>query len=255
MKDSTELIPIASSTIGGAAIQTVNARDLHAFLGVGKKFASWIVDRIEQFGFIEGVDFIVIPDSGKNSDGRPKKEYAVSIGMAKELCMVERNAKGKEARLYFIECERQAKAAQPAFAIPQTYPEALRLAADLADKNAQLIAQAEANAPKVEFTEDVTASGKEMTITAAAKTLGIGPKKLFDWLRQHKFLYSQSIQAMQTAITRGLMVVRFADITRTDGSKEKKAHAHVTGKGLFYFYQALRKEGLIDRNPILELAA
>lgn len=79
MKDSTELIPIASSTIGGAAIQTVNARDLHAFLGVGKKFASWIVDRIEQFGFIEGVDFIVIPDSGKNSDGRPKKEYAVSI--------------------------------------------------------------------------------------------------------------------------------------------------------------------------------
>ena len=44
MKDSTELIPIASSTIGGAAIQTVNARDLHAFLGVGKKFASWIVD-------------------------------------------------------------------------------------------------------------------------------------------------------------------------------------------------------------------
>lgn len=169
--------------------------------------------------------------------------------------MVERNAKGKEARLYFIECERQAKAAQPAFAIPQTYPEALRLAADLADKNAQLIAQAEANAPKVEFTEDVTAGGKEMTITAAAKTLGIGPKKLFDWLRQHKFLYSQSTQAMQTAITRGLMVVRFADITRTDGSKEKKAHAHVTGKGLFYFYQALRKEGLIDRNPILELAA
>ena len=60
---------------------------------------------------------------------------------------------------------------------------------------------------------------------------------------------------MQIAITKGLMVVRFADITRTDGSKEKKAHAHVTGKGLFYFYQALRKEGLIDRNPILELAA
>lgn len=253
MKDSTELIPIASSTIGGAAIQTVNARDLHAFLKVKARFNDWIRNRVEDFGFQENQDFITL--TRLLVSGGKRKDYYLSLDMAKELAMVERNAKGKEARLYFIECERQAKAAQPAFAIPQTYPEALRLAADLADKNAQLIAQAEANAPKVEFTEDVTASGKEMTITAAAKTLGIGPKKLFDWLRQHKFLYSQSTQAMQTAITRGLMVVRFADITRTDGSKEKKAHAHVTGKGLFYFYQALRKEGLIDRNPILELAA
>lgn len=249
----TELIRIEPSRIGGETIQTCNARDLHAFLKVKARFNDWIRNRVEDFGFQENQDFITL--TRLLVSGGKRKDYYLSLDMAKELAMVERNAKGKEARLYFIECERQAKAAQPAFAIPQTYPEALRLAADLADKNAQLIAQAEANAPKVEFTEDVTASGKEMTITAAAKTLGIGPKKLFDWLRQHKFLYSQSTQAMQTAITRGLMVVRFADITRTDGSKEKKAHAHVTGKGLFYFYQALRKEGLIDRNPILELAA
>lgn len=248
-----ELIPIQLADIGGEQIQTCNARELHKFLEVKSHFRDWIKNRIEDFRFVEDQDFTTVAKF--LAGGGKAKEYFLTLSMAKELCMVERNAKGKEARLYFIECERQAKAAQPAFAIPQTYPEALRLAADLADKNAQLIAQAEANAPKVEFTEDVTASGKEMTITAAAKTLGIGPKKLFDWLRQHKFLYSQSTQAMQTAITRGLMVVRFADITRTDGSKEKKAHAHVTGKGLFYFYQALRKEGLIDRNPILELAA
>lgn len=248
-----ELIPIQLADIGGEQIQTCNARELHKFLEVKSHFRDWIKNRIEDFRFVEDQDFTTVAKF--LAGGGKAKEYFLTLSMAKELCMVERTPKGKEARLYFIECERQAKAAQPAFAIPQTYPEALRLAADLADKNAQLIAQAEANAPKVEFTEDVTASGKEMTITAAAKTLGIGPKKLFDWLRQHKFLYSQSTQAMQTAITRGFMVVRFADITRTDGSKEKKAHAHVTGKGLFYFYQALRKEGLIDRNPILELAA
>lgn len=248
-----ELIPIQLADIGGEQIQTCNARELHKFLEVKSHFRDWIKNHIEDFRFVEDQDFTTVAKF--LAGGGKAKEYFLTLSMAKELCMVERTPKGKEARLYFIECERQAKAAQPAFAIPQTYPEALRLAADLADKNAQLIAQAEANAPKVEFTEDVTASGKEMTITAAAKTLGIGPKKLFDWLRQHKFLYSQSTQAMQTAITRGFMVVRFADITRTDGSKEKKAHAHVTGKGLFYFYQALRKEGLIDRNPILELAA
>lgn len=254
-----ELIPIKITQIGGEQIQTCSARELHKFLGISKDFSTWVKAQIERAAFAEDVDYVKI--SGKSlspkrvNSGKTPTEYFFTISASKEISMMSNTPRGKEARLYFIECERQAKAAQPAFAIPQTYPEALRLAADLADKNAQLIAQAEANAPKVEFTEDVTASGKEMTITAAAKTLGIGPKKLFERLRQHKFLYSQSTQAMQTAITRGLMVVRFADITRTDGSKEKKAHAHVTGKGLFYFYQALRKEGLIDRNPILELAA
>lgn len=215
-----ELIPIQLADIGGEQIQTCNARELHKFLEVKSHFRDWIKNRIEDFRFVEDQDFTTVAKF--LAGGGKAKEYFLTLSMAKELCMVERTPKGKEARLYFIECERQAKAAQPAFAIPQTYPEALRLAADLADKNAQLIAQAEANAPKVEFTEDVTASGKEMTITAAAKTLGIGPKKLFDWLRQHKFLYSQSTQAMQTAITRGFMVVRSPTLRARTAQKRRR---------------------------------
>lgn len=119
------IIELTERRVGDDTIQTVNARDLHAFLEVGKVFGTWIQDRIRQYGFVEHIDFEVFsdsgknrsievfPDSGKNSQGgRPAKEYAISLDMAKELAMVERNDKGKEARRYFIECERRAKAAE-----------------------------------------------------------------------------------------------------------------------------------------------
>ncbi len=90
--------------------QIVNARELHQFLDVGKEFANWIKDRINQYGFIENEDFEVFANFGKNSKGgRPSKEYAISLDMAKELSMVERNEKGKRARRYFIECEKHMR--------------------------------------------------------------------------------------------------------------------------------------------------
>ncbi|QBY44163.1 antA/AntB antirepressor family protein [Arsenophonus nasoniae] len=125
------LINIETKNINGELIQTVNARDLHTFLESKQKFADWIKDRIQQYGFIESQDFIVILGKTPNG-GRPAKEYHISLDMAKELSMVERNEKGKQARQYFIECERQAKTAT--HVIPQTLPDALRLAAEMAEK-------------------------------------------------------------------------------------------------------------------------
>lgn len=103
-----ELIHIASASIGGEPVQSVNARDLHAFLEVGKDFSTWVKDRIEQYGFQEGQDFVthLFPNIGEKGQGRPTREYALALDMAKELAMVERTDKGKQARQYFIECER-----------------------------------------------------------------------------------------------------------------------------------------------------
>ncbi|WP_252120398.1 antA/AntB antirepressor family protein [Symbiopectobacterium purcellii] len=117
MSKEHQLIAIETNSINGEAVQTVNARDLHEFLKVGKDFSNWIKDRIKQYGFVENIDYVVFANSGENPNGgRPVKEYAISIDMAKELSMVERNEKGKEARQYFIQCEKQAKAA---VALPQ----------------------------------------------------------------------------------------------------------------------------------------
>ncbi|WP_339053274.1 antA/AntB antirepressor family protein [Arsenophonus endosymbiont of Crataerina pallida] len=126
-----QLIAIETNSINGETVQTVNARDLHAFLESKQEFANWIKDRIQQYGFIEHQDFLINLSKTPNG-GRPAKEYHISLDMAKELSMVERNEKEKQARQYFIECERQAKTAT--HVIPQTLPEALRLAAEMAEK-------------------------------------------------------------------------------------------------------------------------
>lgn len=255
----TELIRIEPSRIGGETIQTCNARDLHAFLKVKARFNDWIRNRVEDFGFQENQDFITL--TRLLVSGGKRKDYYLSLDMAKELAMVERNAKGKEARLYFIDCERIAKSKTAVPALP-SYPEALRQLADAIDRNGVLESQklalehqARENAPKVAFAEDVVASGKEVTITVATKILGMPPQKFRDWLRKNGFLYANANHAMQTSIRRGLMVVRFASFNHSDGTAGTSSTPHITGAGLFYFYQRLLAEELIDRNPNLELVA
>jgi len=89
--------------------QTVDARDLHEFLESGQKFSDWIKSRIDDFDFIDEIDYILILGKTSNKGGRPSKDYFLSIEMAKELSMLERNDKGKQARKYFIECEKKLK--------------------------------------------------------------------------------------------------------------------------------------------------
>ena len=88
----TQLIPLHSQTIDGNAVETVNAKELHEFLEVRSKFADWIKNRISEYDFVENQDFVTF---SKNLEkGRPRLEYALTLDMAKELSMVERNETG-----------------------------------------------------------------------------------------------------------------------------------------------------------------
>lgn len=105
-----DLIKIQPQAIGGQTIETVNARELHSFLESRQDFSDWIKNRIQQYGFAEGVDYLIHKFMEQLPSGAKQKiDYHVSIDMAKELAMVERNVKGREARQYFIECERRLK--------------------------------------------------------------------------------------------------------------------------------------------------
>jgi anti-repressor protein len=89
-------------------INAISARELHTQLGVTREFSKWIKERIASLGLVEGCDYGVFAKNGENlSGGRPKVDYAVTINVAKHLAMVEKTARGQEARQYFIDVERQ----------------------------------------------------------------------------------------------------------------------------------------------------
>lgn len=111
-----DLIPVQTGRVGDEEVQTVNARELHVFLEVGRDFATWIKERIEEYGFVEGQDYVktsIIPRSPKSGNAKllnnpkPPIDYHLSLDMGKELAMVERNDKGRQARRYFIACEKK----------------------------------------------------------------------------------------------------------------------------------------------------
>ncbi len=104
------MIEVRKEIIGGGEVNALSAREFHVFLENGKQFSDWIKDRITKYGFMEGVDFIILHQLVKNPPGgRPTIEYTISLDMAKQLAMVEKNKKGRLARQYFIECERRLK--------------------------------------------------------------------------------------------------------------------------------------------------
>lgn len=136
MTNSIALVPVFSGTINSQSVQLCDARTLHTFMIVLRDFSNWIKGRIRKFGFVEGIDFITVkldsPDlanqdlhspnlaSAKHGGDRKSTDYHLTLDMAKELAMVENNPKGREARRYFIDCEKKALAAPYSVAPDQT---------------------------------------------------------------------------------------------------------------------------------------
>ncbi|MFQ0972368.1 antA/AntB antirepressor family protein [Gilliamella sp. BG6] len=130
MTDFNNLVPVTETQLNGKLQQTVSAKQLHHFLGVGRDFSTWIKGRIEQYGFIENDDYVffdspeLVNQSIKNKQlnkreavrggDRRSIDYHLTLNMAKELAMIENNEKGRAIRKYFIRCEEHLKEIAPA---------------------------------------------------------------------------------------------------------------------------------------------
>ena len=103
----TELVKVVEEN----GVSLVSARELHEFLEVKTRYNDWIRNRVEKYGFIENEDFTTITKNLVN--GGSETNHILKIDMAKELSMVENSDKGRQARKYFIECEKRLKSMNP----------------------------------------------------------------------------------------------------------------------------------------------
>ena len=133
-------------------------------------------------------------------------------------------------------------------AIPQTLPEALRLAADLAEQTNHLKLVITDQAPKVEVYDRISSATGSMCLTDAAKHLGIRPRAFCTWLRLNRWIFrregSARWLAYQPRLTSGLLLHRITPIGRDDNGDERAAtQVRVTAKGLTLLASQLKAEG------------
>lgn len=241
------LITVNMAAMGENLVQSVNARELHGFLESRQDFSTWIKARIEQYSFVEGQDYLLHKIVDNPLGGRPTLEYHVSIDAAKELAMVERSAKGKEARQYFIECERRAKAIDPMMVLND--PAKMRtLLLGFTEKVIELEAVVANQAPKVQAFDRIALSDGSLCITDAAKTLQIQPRTLTQLLQEHHWTYRRPMGsgwlAYQDRIQSGLMEHKITTGEKSDGHEWTSTQARITPKGLTKLAEVVRQAGM-----------
>lgn len=212
---------------------TVSARDLHAALEVKDHFKDWF-PRMCDYGFEEGKDYCgFFRDRVDGLPGKPRKDAEITIEMAKEICMLQRSEKGKQARQYFIQLEKDWNSPE------KIMSRALQIAND---QIRSLTARVEADAPAVYFANAITGSETNILVRDLAKLLkqnGVdtGERRLYELLRNDGFLIkggSDYNMPTQRAMEMGLFFVKETPRISKEGSVIDRT-TKITPKGQKYF--------------------
>ena len=176
--------------------QAVSARDLHKFLEITERFSSWF-ERMLQYGFVENIDYQGC-EFFNTLANQTLTDYALTLDCAKEISMIQRSKKGKEAREYFIACEKRLRAG---ISLPQNYKEALKALVQEVEAKERLQAQnelqakeLEKQAPKVAYYDEVLTSQSTYNANQIAKELGMSAVTLNKKLHELKVQYKQGGQ-------------------------------------------------------------
>lgn len=220
----------------------VSARDLHDFLEVDTPYHKWF-PRMCEYGFTENEDYSVTDIFVPNSNGgkQTQMNHQLTIPMAKEICMLQRNEKGKQFRQYFIKVEEAWNS--PEMVMKRALEIANRKVEELKQRTFTLETQIEQDKPKVLFAQAVETAHTSILIGDLAKILkqnGVqtGQKRLFEQLRQEGYLMkggSSHNMPTQRAMEMGLFEVKESTINNPDGSIRINKTTKVTGKGQTYF--------------------
>lgn len=247
-----ELKPIEVSELVNETgdVMTVDGRKLHMFLEVGTEYSHWIT-RMFGYGFTEGQDFNSVKFDGVRIEGnrnvkRNLINHLLTIDMAKEICMLQRNDKGKEARQYFLQIEREWNS--PATVMARALKMANKQLTDAQTQVAALTNRVEEMRPKEIFADAVSASNTSILVGEMAKILkqnGVdtGEKRFFKFLREKGYLISRNgtdyNMPTQRSMELKIFEVKERCINNPDGSVKITKTPKINGKGQQYFINLL----------------
>lgn len=234
----------------------VSARELHSFLEVQTKYQDWF-PRMCEYGFTEGADFNFLKNEQVQIEGgrtvtRHILDAALTIDMAKEICMIQRSEKGKIARQYFIQLEKDWNSPEKVMA--RALDIAHRELNSLKAANIQLLAENEAQRqviadfePVRQYVDTILQSKDAVTTTQIAADYGMSAKEL------NRILFQEGVQhkvngqwiLYKKYMGKGLTVSRTIHFLHSDGRPDTKMNTCWTQKGRMMIHNILTGRGIV----------
>lgn len=203
-----ELIKVTKDDNGNSV---VSGRDLHEFLEVKTPYKDWF-PRMVEYGFAENVDFISLAQKcAKPNGGRPKTDHALTLDMAKEISMIQRTEKGKQARQYFIEVE---KAYKEKYKLPQTPEEKLALTMQVTLRLDKRVGKLEKSIDEIQNKSEIDSDQRYKLWVArnkkAVKALGGKESNAY----KDKALSRKTFRALEHSLKKKFVISRYEDLKK-----------------------------------------
>lgn len=227
--------------------QYVSGRDLHMFLEINTPYSKWF-NRMCEYGFVENVDYFTMDKKVLREDGRvmpqTQFEHDLTIEMAKQLCMLARNEKGREAREYFIEVEKEWNSPE------KVMSRALKIANNVINEQKVIIAQQEQQIaefqPVRDYVDEILSSTSTLTTTQVAADYDLSARALNKILHEAKLQRNVNGQWIlyKSEMGKGYTKSETFSFVRTDGRIDSKIQTKWTQKGRLRIHEILTARGI-----------
>lgn len=232
----------------------VSGRELHEFLEVGTPYDKWF-PRMSEYGFSEGEDFnldknVRVQKEGNREVSRNIVDHCMTITMAKELCMLQRTDKGKQARQYFLQLEQAWNTPEMVMA------RAIKISARVIEEKDNVIMlqekQIEELKPLAAYVKTILNNKSLVTVEQIAQDYGMSAQKL------NKMLHELHVQYKggngQWILYRehkpfGYVHSETISFKRSDGRPDTTMHTKWTQEGRMFLYKKLKENGIL---PLIE---
>ena len=233
--------------------QLVSGRELHKFLEVKTRYSIWF-DRMSEYGFTEDVDYIAVVQKRTTAQGNQTEyiDHAMKLDMAKEVSMIQRNEKGKQARQYFLEVEKAWNS--PDMIMKRALQIADKRVITLQTENNQLQLESSVQKqqiaelqPKASYYDLVLQNKSLLSVSKIAKDFG----RSAVWL--NRYLHELGVQYKQGDIW--LLYAKHQDKgytqthTHVIDSEKSRVTTKWTQKGRLFIYDLLKNKGIL---PLIE---